>query len=499
MGGLTKTGRYFKEKQPLATRSVIVPPSRPRPGRMPFFGSISRLLKSGPTEKLDMSGAELAASLGPSVTPDAIFFLDTCIFSSCTSKPLWDLFLSRQILITPMVSVELRDWIENPHKNREIRDLVHESVKNQFSLGEKASGATPSPGSAKALGNLGIQVRFPHERYQQHGYEYYFKLLALRKFMGPIIAESMEQRLGRPPDRSEYVADTQRLLRERGLALADKGIEGMKSKCPLADEQTVVMGVLTAILEGREVYIVTTDHDIPEQFNKIFLHIKEHYRAMLAAELYAMQPDRMAFREVPVREDQSETHPWTGKSILELRLPENEFDVLPREFHSTVAHCMWLDPDETRPKFSYSCFTIETETARVLRVKATTGGLSTDRFGDRNCTIRTGPLTPEQHEVVVSIGKEKVFRFEGWGDFGADDFHNVLYCREEVTCLRPIEPRYVVLPSSVYSIGTGIVEDRRQLDSTLIKPVTYDGTPLNLVGVRQVPTRLYLPVRHGGR
>jgi hypothetical protein len=88
---------------------------------------------------------------------------------------------------------------------------------------------------------------------------------------------------------------------------------------------------------------------------------------------------------------------------------------------------------------SYSCFTIEADTARVLRIKAATNGLSTDRFGDRNCTVRTQRLLPEQHEVIVSIGKEKTFHVEGWGSFGADDFHNVLASCEEVTCIRPIK------------------------------------------------------------
>jgi hypothetical protein len=433
---LTITGRHFEEKQPLATRPFIIPPSNPVPGRMPFL----RLHKTGPTEKMDMSGAELAESFGPSVTPDAIFFLDTCIFSSCESKPLWDLFRSRQILISQMVSTELHPWIKEPHRNQEIRNWVYESVKSQFALGEDAASANPSPESASVLRNLGIQIRFPNERYQQHGYEYYFKLLALRKFMGPIIAESMKQRLGRPPSRDEFAGETQRFVRERGLVLANKGIEGMNSPNLLTDEQTVVTAVLTAILEGREVYIVTTDHDIPEQFHKLYLLIKEHYRAMLAAELYAMHPDRMAFREVSVSGNLVESNPWEGTSILELRLPEIRFDVLPHEFRSTVVHCIWLDPDEKRPKFSYSCFTMDTEAARVLRVKAATGGLTTDRFGGRNCTIRTRPLTPEQHEVVVSIGKEKVFRYEGWGDFGADDWLNTLACCEEVTRLRPIEP-----------------------------------------------------------
>jgi hypothetical protein len=337
-----------------------------------------------------------------------------------------------------MVSRELLPWLENPHRNATTRDLVFESVRRQLALGEDSASATPSDASSRILRNLGIQVRFPNDRYLQHGFEYYFKLLALRKLIGPIILQTLEQQKGRRPTNDEFVAAAQPFLGERGLQIAKKGIEGMSSPNMLADEQTVVTGVLTAILEGREVYIVTTDTDIPEQFGKLFLLIKEHYRAMLAAELYASRPDRMGFREVLVSDYTSQATPWAGASILELRLAENEFDVLPREFNAVVAHCILLGGGEKTPKVSYSCFTIDTETAEVLRVKAKTSGLSTDRFGDRNCTIRTGRLLPEYHEVIVSIGKEKTVRFEGWRSFGADDTHNVLTCCEEVTRVRPI-------------------------------------------------------------
>ena len=205
---------------------------------------------------------------------------------------------------------------------------------------------------------------------------------------------------------------------------------------PLADEQLVVMAMLTAILEGREVYIVTMDTDVPEQFGKLFLLIKEHYRAMLVAERHAEQSVNLGFRELPVGEAPNPDF-WTGPTILEARLPETEFDVLPKSFRSVVAHCILLGRG-ANPTVSYSWVTIDADTARVLQIKAATSGQSTDRFGERNCTVRTASFTAEQHEVIVSIGKEKVMRFEGWGSFGADDCHNVLASCEEVTQLRPI-------------------------------------------------------------
>lgn len=203
------------------------------------------------------------------------------------------------------------------------------------------------------------------------------------------------------------------------------------------------MAVLTAILEGREVYIVTKDQDIPDQLAKLFLLIKEHYRAMLAAERYANDPGSMAFQEVAIRDVRPETNAWVGETILQLSLSEMEFDVLPREFRSVVVHCIHLSRDETAPWVSYSSFTMDTQTARVLRVKAATGGLSTDRFGDRNCTLGTGRLTSQFHEVIVSIGKEMVIPVTNWGSFGADDYYHVLHGGEQVTYLQPALSPYV--------------------------------------------------------
>jgi hypothetical protein len=85
-------------------------------------------------------------------------------------------------------------------------------------------------------------------------------------------------------------------------------------------------------------------------------------------------------------------------------------------------------------KVSYCCFCAEREMAQMLKIKVATGGLSTDKFGGRNCTIRTAPLLPENHRVIVSVGKERIVKFAG-GDFGVNDLNNVLFQNEQKTDL----------------------------------------------------------------
>ena len=83
-----------------------------------------------------------------------------------------------------------------------------------------------------------------------------------------------------------------------------------------------------------------------------------------------------------------------------------------------------------------SCtFCAETEMARVLKVKASTNGLSTDKFDGRNCIIHTAPLMPNNHRIIVSIGEEMRVSLHGIGNIGVDDFHNALTANELTTRL----------------------------------------------------------------
>jgi hypothetical protein len=447
-----------------------------------------------PTEKMDMPGDKIAALIKPTLQSDAIFYLDTGIFTTCTSGPLWELFCSRHILIPPGVYKELDPWLKKPIRNPDIRDRVIESISKQVAMEEDTVNSDPSPAVAQALDDLGIQIRSPGERYLKHGYEYYFSLLGLRKLIGCVIEAELQRKNQRPPTPDEFLAVAQSRHGERGYQLAKKGLDSKGLPNAFNDEQTVVMAVLTAILEGRETYIVTTDTDVPEQFIKLYTLIKEHYRAMLAAERYD-DPSQMGFKEVSLADQPAHNHGWNAAAILELRLPESEFDVLPRRFQSVVVHCILLGRGEKTPTFSYCWFAMDTDAARVLQIKAATRGRSTDRFGDRNLTIRTGPLYAQEHEVIVSIGQEKQFPFGGWGKFGADDFNNVLNCCEEVTRVRPHHPHLLAIPAHLYSSDGELADEQRRHNPLSATLASGQEALLPLLDIRPDVPRVWLPVR----
>ena len=248
--------------------------------------------------------------------------------------------------------------------------------------------------------------------------------------MGPLASAVLTKRLGRAPTRNEFLAEVQGNLGERGFLMARKGNEAANSPNKITDETLVLTAILTAIIRGSEVFIVTRDADVLEQYFKLLVLIKEHYRAMLAAEQYAANPGAMAFRQMPVQDDGVHVPPFTGTSFLQFETTDQEFNPLPPSFHFVNIYCLLLGGEPERMKTTFASFCAETEMARVLRVKAATGGLSTDKLGGRNCLVHTGPLTVSNHRVIVSIGKERTQSFAGFGPIGVDDLHNTLFSNE---------------------------------------------------------------------
>ncbi len=397
-----------------------------------------RLAFHGPTPKLDWSATDLARAISAHSLPDAVVFPDTNIFSKELDISVWDAFWNRRICITPLVWKELQPWLKTPFRNKAIRDRMMTAVKSQISR----DTARNQPGTPELLPHEipKLQVLYLNDGddFMKHGCDYYFRLLALRKAWGPMAVGVLTKKLGRKPTNDEFVAEVQKQVGPRGLLLAKKGLQALNSSNQLTvnkltDEQLVVMAVLTAIMRGTEVFIVTRDPDVLEQYFKLLVLIKEHYRSMLIADRYAANPDAFPFQKVPIECDGTYVPAFTGGSILQLKTTDADFNPLPPKFHFVCVYCLLIGDGPADLKVTYCSFCAETEMAEVLRVKARTGGLSTDKFDGRNCTIVTSPLTPENHRVTVSIAKETPIPMLPLGTFGFDDFQNTLFEKEEHT------------------------------------------------------------------
>jgi hypothetical protein len=219
--------------------------------------------------------------------------------------------------------------------------------------------------------------------------------------------------------------------------MAKKGLDAEAAGSPnaLNDEQLVLMAILTAIMRGTEVFIVTRDSDVLEQYFKALCLMKENYRAMHVAKLYAASPYTMPFREVPIVNDGVHIPEFSGTSFLQFETTDVDFNPLPARFNFVNVYCLLLGGKPPDMRVTYSCFCAEKEMAEMLEVKARTGGLNTDKLDGRNCTIRTVPMTPENHRVIVSIGQETILPFGNLGSFHINDLNNTLVQNEQFTHL----------------------------------------------------------------
>jgi hypothetical protein len=425
---MTVTSRFVAERPPLAARPTPPPGFKVPPNR----GPIPRLTFRGPYPKVDWSAADLAHAIGVSALPDAVLFLDTNIFTTELDQSVWDAIYTKQIFITPGVWKEILPWLKTPYHNKLARDYIYAAVQKQVNWHRAAQRAATPEEAAAEFAN--VQMLFLDESFTNYAYNYYLRLLALRKAIGPMATSILTNLFRRAPSNDEFLAEVQGKFGIRGLHMARKGVEAASSPNVLNDEQLVLMAILTAITRGTEVFIITRDTDVLEQYYKALILMKEHYRAMQFTELYAANPDRMPLREIQIVDDGVHVPEFAGSSVLQLETTDLEFNPLPPRFTFVNVYCLLLGRGQSDMKVTYCCFCAEKEMAQMLKIKTATGGLNTDKLNGRNCTIRTAPLTPTNHRVVVSVGNERIIQFAG-GSFGANDLNNTLFENEQQTTL----------------------------------------------------------------
>lgn len=370
---MTVTARFRAEMKPLAERQVPSPFLNPPPGREP----IGRLSFRGPSPKIAMSLRELADKLSSSLE-NAIFFLDTNIFSSPLAPELWETFCKRRIWITPEVWKELLPWLKTPFNNVEVREHVLAAVQAQ------AANEDPDTRSLKP-----VKVLLSDEIPAAHGYGYYLSLLGLRKAIGPIAKAVLQKQLGREPNDNELLAEVQGRFGARGLLMAKKGIEAVQSSNALTDEKLVITAALQAIVNGTEVYIITRDADVFEQYFKLMVLMKEHYRAMLVAEQYANGGLRNDFQEMDTHDDGVHIPEFAGTRFLQMEATENSLNPLPQTFNFVNINCFLLGGEPSDMRVTSCAFCAETQMAQMLEIKSATDGLNTDKLDGRNCIITT--------------------------------------------------------------------------------------------------------------
>jgi hypothetical protein len=328
---------------------------------------------------------------------------------------VWEELLQTNLVITPMVRSELGHWL-NSTRNTPVRRAVQQADQG---------------------GHHSVQFAEVNERLKQHGYDYYMGLLGLRKIVGKMIADEFQAKHGRMISETQFSAQCSKLFGDRGFALAKKGRADFEKSNLFADEQLVVIAVLTSILAKTEIFILTRDHDILEQFYKLTYLLDTQYRAMLLADHYLAYKDNYVTHELPqdfVKRDGS----FVLNSAIGLNpiyKTDNYLDtILPSSFHPVTLNCWWFGGDPNNLKVSSIAFSADQEMKRLLHIKSLTNGLNTDKLDGKNCHIHPFPNIPElEAHPVIALDKQRPVLGR---QFIAVDFKHSLMSKEGFCVLK---------------------------------------------------------------
>jgi hypothetical protein len=327
------------------------------------------------------------------IAEDVQFVCDTSVVHDQVDPKFFSALLNRpaKTMLTPRVAMELEPWLarRRQHAIAKAMDSGHEAI---------------APLGVEEWGDA-----------QRNAYVHYVNLLSYRKKLYSLVEYQFERDHGRPPgpqDEDEVRAKLQRDYGDRAYLLAKKGRAGSgKTPTYYTDEEVVYAAVASALRSGRETVILTRDEDLLDQFYRLMYLIDSHYRSMLIADVYLENLGSLRTHPMPSGRDFSDV--FSGRNdVLVERSMDLPNDVLPKTFAPVPIHC-WL----IGPLFTSMTFVAETQMLRLLEVKGRTGGLNTDRLGNRNCHLLVPSLTiPQRYGHVFAIAQDQTWTLpkSGW-------------------------------------------------------------------------------------
>lgn len=393
----TITGTHFVEQRPnreltIAAPTNLIPENRKPIARMAWGRDAG--------VRREASAQRVAQAFRDGAHTDAVFFLDTCFLRAPLDDAIWDALLTKQMAIPSMVNKELEDWLQSPGHNQTFAEKLQNRLER---------------------GNDRIIRTFTADDYQRLGADYYFSLLMLRKLKGKQWGMEFERAHSRPPTKEEFFAGfkkADKTFGDRAARIAWKGYCDYERENYAADEQTVLMAVLHALMTGRETTVLTRDHDLMEQFYKLVFLIDTHYRAMLFAAEFTQHPER--YKPQP-KTSICEGHPdffddrFIGDNDVFIRpnLPPHTSwnSLLPTEFDSVNVSCIWFGDGPDQLQVAEMTFCADKSMVDILLTKAKTDGLNTDRLSGSNCHIWPSPELQSHLGPCVAIAQDKMLHY----------------------------------------------------------------------------------------
>jgi hypothetical protein len=393
----TITGTHFVEKRPIRALKCDAP-TYPIPEGRKYIGRMAWNYLPG--VRFGVTSEQVATMFRESALPDSVFFLDTCFLRAPLDDQIWKALLTKQVVIPRLVGDELADWMASPGHSQANAAIVQ---------GRLAEG-----------GDRLIRT-FEIEEYRRHAYEYYCPLLLLRKLKGKQWVIEFEQIRGRRPTKDEFFPEFKKLGKgydDRAARIAWKGACDYERKNYAADEQTVTMAVLHALMTGRETTILTRDHDLMDQFYKLIFLIDTHYRSMLFAAKYAASPHEFTPQSKRMI---CEGHPnifddrFAGDDDVFMRpnLPDDSLweSLLPAVSDWVNIGCIWFGDGPELLQTAEMTFCADKGMVQVLRTKADTKGLNTTLLEGKNCHIWPCPELQRTLGQCVAIVTDKLIDY----------------------------------------------------------------------------------------
>lgn len=405
----TQTARYFRTTKPIVEQLVPLPPPtlrNPNPMYRLAFGAM--------TAKEDISFPRLHDMMTRGPLQSTFIFPDTGVITTSVPQQFWDVCVGRQIAFTEMTAAELNGWFGYPMHNGYLHSWLPRAMRE--CLQKQASVKTPFR-SVQVVGDIASQlVPFTvsvaeRSRLQKYGFDHYVNFLSLRKRLGRRVFRELQTELGREPTDNEFKQKLARDYHPRISSIAFKGWKDWGKRNYLADEELVVLSVITAVMTGMPALILTRDTDVFENFAKLCHELTADYAAFRFGEVHSANPEGCPMFSRNIGNLGKEIG-LVGDAVHQVFISQEDMDGLPPYSHTPVhTFCVLLGNTVIDPKVSIAGFCVETEMEGLLFVKGRTNGRNTERFGKEN--LRVGTSLTDGVKILLMRAEEKPIDYEG--------------------------------------------------------------------------------------
>ena len=238
-------------------------------------------------------------------------------------------------------------------------------------------------------------------------FRYYRTLIAQKRLVGRTIARKIDTGLSGRERRRLWRSEVLSFNNgESFLKRASSGLNDTRLEKLLADDFSLVNSMLTAIVEGADLYFITMRPSVFEQFYTMVQLLVTHYDSFYLAD--SIYKNGQRFNAPEANASMNKMGLETNMLRSTVKLEKNWF--LPKAPYPMRLNCWLLFPSFHGSKFYFrhGCFLAERPMWRLLRTKSDTNGLNSGHHGDFNFRMKRKSKT--KGEVGIAREQKKRLR-----------------------------------------------------------------------------------------